>query len=737
MSDEHDERTAGQQDERTAEREVAAEQAFVDRVYLQLADAGRAALELAREGHDRGKLGHEGGLVERDAMVFQAAKRIAQLDAAHEGLVFGRLDLHDEIDPKPRYVGRLGLRDENWDSLLIDWRAPAAAVFYQATAAEPHQVIRRRVLRCSGPRVVGVEDELLDADVGTDLPIVGEGALMAQLSRARDRSMHSIVATIQAEQDKAIRAPAKGVVAISGGPGTGKTVVALHRAAFLLYSDRRRYETGGVLIVGPSGVFMRYIERVLPSLGETAVALRSLGEVVDGVRATRHDEPKVADVKGSARMVEVLRRLARQQAPGSPEGFRIFWRDDTIVLDRGVLGRIRRSLMSQGRRNRQLNRVSTALLDAMWRQVRGERGRERGRSAFDDDMLSHQGFLDFAAAWWPPLDAPRVLSWLRDPELLSRVSDGLLNAEDQRLLLKSWSGDAPILATLAVEDVPLLDELRYALGDVPAKVEDERDRDVEGIDIAELMTASEREYAPQGRAWAPPTHRIEDDPFAHVLIDEAQDLTPMQWRMVARRGRTASWTIVGDPAQSSWPEPAEAAAARAEALEGKQVHEFHLSTNYRNSSEIYAYAAAYAGRVGLDADLPTAVRSTGIEPELRSADSDVEAATRQAVADVAGQVAGTVGIVVPVARRSEVNAWLAAWPEFAEDAPGARAAVDSSVAPSGTDRIVVLTGLDTKGLEFDGIVVVRPQEIEDESATGRATLYVVLTRATQLLTIVS
>lgn len=306
------------------EREVAAEQAFVDRVYRQLGEAGKAAQQLAKEGHSRGRMGHEGGLVERDAMVFQAAKRIAQLDAAQEGLVFGRLDLDATVDAEPRYVGRIGLRDDNRDSLLIDWRAPAAAVFYQATAAEPHSVIRRRVLRSAGQRVVGVEDELLDAEAlsaaeeqGRDLPIVGEGALMAQLSRARDRSMHSIVATIQAEQDKAIRAPSKGVVSISGGPGTGKTVVALHRAAYLLYTDRQRYERGGVLVVGPSGVFMRYIERVLPSLGETAVALRSLGEVVDDVRATRHDEPAVADVKGSERMAEVMRRTARQQVPAA------------------------------------------------------------------------------------------------------------------------------------------------------------------------------------------------------------------------------------------------------------------------------------------------------------------------------------------------------------------------------------------------------------------------------------
>ncbi|MEJ7795238.1 MAG: UvrD-helicase domain-containing protein, partial [Nocardioides sp.] len=670
-----------------AEREIAHEQAVVDRVHVQLRRSASAAQALAREGYGRGALGHEGGLVERDAMVFQAARRIAQLDAAHEGLVFGRLDLRDELDAEPRYIGRIGLRDEHRDSLLIDWRAPAAAVFYQATAAEPHDVVRRRVLRCTGPRVVGVEDELLDDSVETELPIIGEGALMAQLSRARDRSMHSIVATIQAEQDQAIRAPARGVVSISGGPGTGKTVVALHRAAFLLYTDRRRYESGGVLVVGPSGVFMRYIERVLPSLGETAVALRSLGEVVDGVRATRHDEPSVADLKGSARMAELVRRASRQQAPGSPGEFRLFWRDDVILLDRGVLGRLRRQLMSNGQRNRQLPRIATTLLDAMWQQVRGERGRERGRAAFDDDVLSHQQFLEFAVEWWPPLSATDVFGWLRDPELLARVGEGILSPEEQRLLSKSWSGSDQ---ALSVEDVPLVDELRYLLGDVPARHETEqwlRDEEhLAGADLQELTTASDREYAPTGRAWTPPTNRIEDDAYAHVLVDEAQDLTPMQWRMVGRRGRAATWTIVGDPAQSSWPVPAESAAARAAALEGKQQHEFHLSTNYRNSAEIYDHAASYAARVGLDADLPTAIRRTGVPPRVVDGVTDLEEATRAEVALVAEAVAGTVAVVVPVSRLAEVTSWLGSLLD---------------------DRVLLLTGLDTKGLEFDGIVVVR------------------------------
>jgi DNA helicase IV len=703
--------------EQLVARELAAEQAFVDRVYEQLDASTKAARLLAKEGHDRGRLGHEGGLVERDAMVFQAAKRMAQLDAAHEGLVFGRLDMDRAVDTEPRYIGRIGLRDANRDSLLIDWRAPAAAVFYQATAASPLDVIRRRVLRCSGRNVLGIEDELLDAEAQTDLPVVGEGALMAQLSRARDRSMHSIVATIQAEQDLAIRAPAKGVVQISGGPGTGKTVVALHRAAYLLYTDRRRYESGGVLIVGPSGVFMRYIERVLPSLGETAVALRSLGEVVDGVRASHRDLPEVAAIKGAQRMAEVLRRTARQQAPGSPKSYRVFYRDDVLTLDREHLRKLRLTLLGQGRRNRQLPRVASSLLDVMWRQVKSERGMDRGRESFDEEMLSRADFVDFASSWWPPLEAPEVLAWLKDPEFLARVSDGVLSREEQQLLVRSWETTEP-----TVDDVPLLDELRYALGDVPQRSDEDHELDdFAGGDLQELTTAADREYAPTGRAWAPPRYSIEDDNFAHVLIDEAQDLSPMQWRMVGRRGRTATWTIVGDPAQSSWPYLAEAEQAREAALDGKDVYAFHLSKNYRNSAEIYRYAADYAGRVGLAIDLPDAVRSTEIQPrELQVAAQGLAESVRAELGELAGQVEGTIGVVVPVARVPEVTDWVADW-----------------VTDQPDSRVVVLGGLDTKGLEFDGIIVVEPQEIESESPTGRATLYVVLTRATQRLITIS
>jgi DNA helicase IV len=297
----------------------------------------------------------------------------------------------------------------------------------------------------------------------------------------------------------------------------------------------------------------------------------------------------------------------------------------------------------------------------------------------------------------------------------------VLGADDLDVLAGGWGEE------FSVEDVALLDELRYELGDPPDRVEEEPDPLAHLVDenMPELTTVTERQYSGPRTA-----NRTEDDGYAHVLVDEAQDLTPMQWRMVGRRGRTATWTVVGDPAQSSWPHPEEAAAAREEALYrshpgGRPRHAFHLGTNYRNSAEIYRYAAAYAERVGLSADLPDAVRTTGVEPVEAVVDV-LEEGVRVATAELLATVEGTVGVVVPAARREEVAGWLSSWPEVAEALAGGASA-----------RVAVLTGLDTKGLEFDGIVVVEPDEIERESVTGRATLYVVLTRATQRLVTVT
>ncbi|MGN6723915.1 MAG: UvrD-helicase domain-containing protein, partial [Marmoricola sp.] len=462
------------------------------------------------------------------------------------------------------------------------------------------------------------------------------------------------------------------------------------------------------------------------------------------VEASRRDDPAVAEIKGSSRMVELLRRTVRQSVPGSPRHFSFFYRDDRIELGSRELGQVRRNLLGMGTRNQSTTKVASTLIDAMWRQVRSDRGRERGKDDFAEDLRTNDAFLEFASLWWPVLDATTVLGWLREPEFLQRVGDGILAEDEMRLLSKAWATHAD----LSVDDIALLDEIRYALGDPPVVGhEDEDPLGLADASLHELSTAADREYA-GGPGWTPPSNRIEDDAYAHVLVDEAQDLTPMQWRMLGRRGRTATWTVVGDPAQSSWPHPEEAAKSRGEALNplgasggNRPIHEFHLSKNYRNSSEIYAFAADYARRVGLNADLPEAVRSTGVEP-VRLRVDDLEAATKQHISELVDAVDGTVGIVVPVARRAEVQRWLEAWASEVEEPRSSeveepRGGVTKPEITGPDARIAVLDGLDTKGLEFDAIIVVAPQEIEDESPTGTATLYVVLTRATQRLVTLS
>ncbi len=694
------------------EQEIKHEQAVVDRIYARLDAATASARALAADGHARARLGNEGGLVERDAMVFQASKRLASLNAAHDGLVFGRLDMRTD---DPRYIGRLGLRDADHEILLIDWRAPAASVFYQATAQDPLGVVRRRVLQSSRDTVIGIEDDLLDVEAASDdLVVVGEGALIASLTRSRDRSMHSVVATIQKEQDDAIRARQKGVTTISGGPGTGKTVVALHRAAYLLYTDRRRFEGGGVLVVGPNAVFMSYIERVLPSLGETSVSLRALGEVVDGITAKRHDRPVVAAVKGSSRMKTVLRRTVRAVVPGAPTSFRIFYRDDVLTFTERELAALRRTLLSSGqKRNRIAPKVADELIEALWTKATGDRAREHGHDEFAHTMRGSREFTDFARAWWPVIDAVDVYAWLADRERLVQDARGVLSRQETDDLLESLGSD------FSVEDIPLLDELRYLLGEPPEpEPEDDPLADLYDDTVPELSTVDERRSSGPipWRGRERPTASIEDDGYAHVLVDEAQDLTPMQWRMVGRRGRYASWTIVGDAAQSSWSLPDEAAAARAEALSGKDENAFRLSTNYRNSREIFDLAADVARAAIPGADLPNAVRETGIEPRVQHVEPAYLAeAVREATRRLTDQLDGTIGVVAPIDRLADVEHWL-----------GER---DS-------ERIPVLEAIDTKGLEFDGIVVVEPDEIVAESAAGIRTLYVVLTRATQRLDII-
>jgi hypothetical protein len=699
------------------EQELAVEQAHVDLVYARLAEATRSAQQVADQGRalyqsDRSSFVREEdstGLYERDVFAFQAAKRLAVLDAEHEGLVFGRLD---RTDGEVRYVGRIGVRDADYEPLVIDWRAPAAEPFYRATPTNPMSVVRRRVLRCSGSRVTGIEDDLLDSESDNGLVVVGEGALLAALTRARGHQMRDIVATIQAEQDEAIRAPYQGFTFIQGGPGTGKTVVALHRAAYLLYSNRRRFESGGVLVVGPSRVFMTYIERVLPSLGEESVTLRSIGTVASDVvtlTGERQDTAPVAALKGSLRMVRLLRRLVAEPWQEVPLELRLTVKGYVLVLPAAELARIRSDVLARYKLNQGREAAEKALLNALWRIKPASLDAERDE--FDDRVTDSAAFTMFSNAWWPGVRATDALAQLANPGLTGRLAAGILDGREIELLSASYR-DRTGAADWTIADAALLDELVNLLGPVPEPQEREVDLFLDSDSgVSEVLTTMERlEPTREADPFAVP-----HDTFTHVLVDEAQDITPMQWRMLRRRGASASWTIVGDPAQSSWPDTAEAERALNELVGTAPVRRFRMSTNYRSPAEVFALASAVVVQSFPDADLPVAVRSTGIQPELlTAATEELEQVTAKVVSGLLNEVPGTVGVISPPSRTAAVRSWL----------EGAGVL---------EDRVVLLTALQAKGLEYDAVLVVTPDEVVAESPGGIRSLYVALTRATQRL----
>jgi DNA helicase IV len=712
----------------TLEQELAVEQAHVDLVYARLAEATRSAQQVARAGRslyqsDRGSYVREEdgtGLYERDVFAFQAARRLAVLSAEQEGLVFGRLD---RTDGEIRYVGRIGVRDAEYEPLVIDWRAPAAEPFYRATPSNPMQVTRRRVLHCRGDRVVGIEDDLLDGqNADQELVVIGEGSLLAALTRARDHTMHDIVATIQAEQDEAIRAPYQGFTMISGGPGTGKTVVALHRAAYLLYSNRRRFESGGVLVVGPSRVFMNYIARVLPSLGEESVTLRSIGAVAsDVVRITgdRADDPPTAAVKGSLRMVRLLRRMVHEPPQEVPLELRITVQGNVLVLAAETLTRIRSQVLAHHKLNTGREAAAKELLNALWRRwqpyLDGSVDPDHEREEFNDRVSELATFRMFLNAWWPAVSAPGALARLADVSLLRRISTPILSDEECELLSSSYRDATDWTAA----DGALLDELVHLLGPMPIAEEEQ----LSGLpdldsDIPEVFTTADL-LSPAARE--PDPFELPHETYAHLLIDEAQDVSPMQWRMLRRRGGSASWTIVGDPAQSSWPDAHEADRAIQEIIGTAPVRHFRMSTNYRSPSEVFDLAAKIVVADFPDADLPTAVRSTGHEPrllvpaEVVADDPTIPAALITIVRSLLDEVDGTVGVICPPASRDELAAEL------------------EQAQLTGAERLAVITPLQSKGLEYDAVLVITPDDIVDQSPGGVRALYVALTRPTQRL----
>ena len=729
-------------------REIEAEQAYLDRVYAEVGNAGRRAALVSAEGYARARTDRTGevrdeeltGLFERDALVYRASRRQRDLQTQYEGLVFGRLDLTDDGRRETRYVGRLGVRDDDYEPLVIDWRAPAAAPFYQATPAAPLGVLRRRVLQCRGPRVVGVEDDLLVPVAPEDLVVVGDGALMAALGRSRGSRMRDIVATIQAHQDEAIRAGARGVTEITGGPGTGKTVVALHRAAYLLYSDRRRFESGGVLVVGPSAAYTAYIERVLPSLGEDSVVLRSMGDLVDAISTGRLDPPSVAAVKGSLRMRRVLSRTARAAVPGAPTMLRTFVAGQPIRLEGRVLDRVRSQVLRRHPRNAARGPARAALGQAAWAQVEGRATVERDE--FLEVFADHLEVDAFLSRWWPPLDPRQVLLWLADPTLCRRMTGGVLAPRESDELSESLRL-ARRLGDWSVADVALLDDLAGRLGAVPDTAPAEREfYEIDELDdvtvhgVPELGAGAGRgglfEAADRGDQ-----RRLEgllrghiDRPreYAHVLVDEAQDVSPMQWRMLGRRGRGASWTVVGDAAQSSWPDAREAAAARADAFGRREVQSFRLDVNYRNAAEIFDYAAGVIVPVLPDADIPRAVRRTGVAPNtLVTEPNKLVTTVADSTRALLEEVDGSVAVIAPERWRAPLTVLLA---------PQATTHPRAAAGTGLDGRVLLVDPMSTKGLEYDATVVVDPDAIVAESPGGARILYVAFTRAAHRMHVV-
>ncbi|MER8159503.1 UvrD-helicase domain-containing protein [Streptomyces sp. NPDC094472] len=792
------------------------EQTHLDRVYHRLEEKIHEAEFLMDDAAKRGQVGTPGALAERDAQVFRAGVHLNRLNSEFEDFLFGRIDLlpgkdgergpdgaYTSVEPaddaistgpdgdraeiaETLHIGRIGVLDADYAPLVIDWRAPAAAPFYRSTPVAPGRVVRRRVIRSKGRRVLGVEDDLLRPELsatldGAALPVVGDGALMAALGQARGHTMRDIVASIQAEQDQVIRAPAASITEVEGGPGTGKTAVALHRAAYLLYQDRRRY-AGGILVVSPTPLLVAYTEGVLPSLGEEGqVAIRAVGSLVEGAEATTYDTPAVARVKGSSRMLRVLRKAARgalemprgaaaasaspsnsssdpSSAPpsddgqltldaalgapaatpskdggrpgagsgtrpgGPPERLRVVAFGARIELDADELRRIRQNVLGGTAPVNLLRpRARRLLLDALWTRSGAPRRytdpelAAEAREGFDEDISSEDVFQEFLDAWWPELTPRSVLAAMADEKRLGRWSRRVLNPREVRQVARSLARLGPDgQGPLSVHDVALLDELNTLLG-LPARPA--APREVDPLDqltgLEELTTYADRVGPRRSRADRAEQERTD---YAHVIVDEAQDLTPMQWRMVGRRGRHATWTVVGDPAQSSWSDPDEAGRARDEALGSRPRRRFTLTVNYRNPSEIAELATRVLTLAMPGTPAPEAVRSTGVEPRFApGVDGDLGAAARREALRLLDEVEGTVGVVVAMNRREQARQWLTGLGH----------------------RVVALGSLEAKGLEYDATVVVSPAEIADESPAGLRVLYVALTRATQRLTVVS
>jgi DNA helicase IV len=630
--------------------DLPAEQAYVDHAYECL-DRMREVVERAADATD--------SEVAALALEAWAVRRLKTFEDAERGLCFGRLDL--ETTPAPLYVGRRWVHDDDNELLVVNWQAPAARPFYVATPADPHNVILRRRFRTEGRRLLDLSDETLDGSGS----IAGGDFLLDELERSREPHMRDIVATIQADQYRLITRDPEPPLVVQGGPGTGKTAVGLHRASYLLYSHRDRLRR--VLVVGPNPTFMEYVSHVLPTLGEENVEQRAVGELVDGIAVTAADAPATERLKGDVRLAEVIANAAAERSEARPEELVARMEGEYVrVREREVAELLDAARHELGLTRRARERFRMDVL----RRFYEDYGARLGGLAWRDfgeveRTLNAKGFL---ARWldrvWPAVSPDALVrSLLTSRPALDAAADGLLDDAELRLLRRPRAGFG-----WSEHDVPLLDEARAALDEPPRT-------------------------------------------FGHVIVDEAQDLTPMQLRMVARRAARASMTILGDIAQATGPVVHDGWRDVLRHLPGEAEIE-ELRHAYRVPAEIMELALPLLDRIAPDVEAPLAFRTGGTAPRVEGVtEHEVVTTALQRALDLARED-GLLAVILPERLVPDVVA---------------HSAYD--------DGIPLLSPRRAKGLEFDHVVVVEPASIA-EGETGLRELYVALTRPTRTLVVV-
>jgi len=687
--------------------ELEAEQAFIDRAYECLEAAKRDALKI-RELTATGPGGTLQARVERNAFDESIVKRLEKLELGDDSLVFGRIDrlVEGPVGTEAFHIGRLAVADENREPVVVDWRAPIAEPFYRATGRDPMGLARRRHFAVEGRRVLGIEDEMFgegrlgigdDEGLTTDDPrsgIRGYSTLISVLERGRTGQLGDIVATIQAEQDEIIRSPQGGVLVVQGGPGTGKTVVALHRAAYLLYTHRFPLEDQGVLVIGPNRVFLRYIERVLPSLGEAGVEQVVLADLVDDVEFGGVDSPEVTRVKGDKRMAKLIDRAISDRERALRKDVTVPHGVGFVTLTAEESARIVKSARRRYHRHNQARRfVENEVWAAMSATYRGDMDPEVLRDALRGTETMRAVFEQM----WPVLTPAQLLHDLFGSKALLRLAGSNVFRNGEWEVLHRPRSASVDDVRWSNADIALLDEALFQLGPRP-----KRNGKIDESD--EIRT------------------------YGHIVVDEVQDLTPMQLRMVTRRSLSGSMTVVGDIAQATGPlAPDDWNDVVAHLPSRKEPRVVGLSVGYRIPAEIMVLADRVMNAATPGLRSPRSVRTGGEEPRIVDAGEHLVSGVVDEVRALASaEGAGRIAVIAAEAHLGAVGAAL--------DAAGI---AHGNARTVGLENDVTLVPASVaKGLEIDHVVLVEPSAVVADDPQGLRLLYVCLTRSTRTLSVV-